>query len=231
MTGWPSLRPDPAFSRRPRACRRRTRVALDRLPRDRATASARSSSRACRISRISTISTRCKPSPACGFVFAQPGAPLPAADLVILPGSKATIADLKALRAEGWDIDILAHARRGGKVLGLCGGYQMLGRVVADPEGVEGPPETAPGLGLIDAETVLGGAKTLTRIAGRSLGDDAPFPRLRNPRRTHARPASGRCSFSRTGARTGRRAATAACAAATCMACSATTRNGAASAR
>ena len=72
------------------------------------------------------------------LLFAPRGAPLPPADLIVLPGSKATIADLKALRAEGWDIDILAHARRGGKVLGLCGGYQMLGNSVADPEGDRG---------------------------------------------------------------------------------------------
>ena len=74
------------------------------------------------------------------LVFARPGEPLPLCDLVILPGSKATIADLAALRAEGWDIDIRAHVRRGGKILGLCGGYQMLGRTIADPDGREGPP-------------------------------------------------------------------------------------------
>ncbi|MDE3177680.1 MAG: cobyric acid synthase [Pseudomonadota bacterium] len=113
--------------------------------------------------------------PGVRFAFAPRGRPLPAADLIILPGSKATIADLKALRGEGWDIDILAHARRGGKVLGLCGGYQMLGRTVADPQGIEGPPETVPGLGLLEVDTVLGGPKTLTRIAGRSLADGAPF--------------------------------------------------------
>jgi adenosylcobyric acid synthase len=100
---------------------------------------------------------------------------LPPADLIALPGSKATLADLKALRAEGWDIDLLAHARRGGKVLGLCGGYQMLGRAVADPEGIEGPPETVAGLGLLGVTTVLGGRKTLTRVTGRSLADGVPF--------------------------------------------------------
>ncbi len=111
--------------------------------------------------------------PGVRLIIAARGMPLPSADLVILPGSKATIADLKALRGEGWDIDILAHVRRGGKVLGLCGGYQMLGRSVADPQGIEGPPETVPGLGLLDVTTVLGGPKTLTRIAGKCLG--APF--------------------------------------------------------
>ncbi len=88
------------------------------------------------------------------------------ADLVILPGSKATIADLKALRGAGLDLDITAHVRRGGRVLGLCGGYQMLGRVVADPEGIEGRPEVTPGLGLLDAETTLAQPKRLEAVEG-----------------------------------------------------------------
>ena len=113
--------------------------------------------------------------PGVRLVFAAPGAPLPPADLIVLPGSKATIADLKALRAQGWDIDILAHARRGGKVLGICGGYQMLGRTIADPQGIEGPPETVAGLGLLDVSTVLGGDKTLARVRGRSLDAGAPL--------------------------------------------------------
>ncbi len=99
--------------------------------------------------------------------FLRPGTVLPRnSDLVILPGSKATIADLAALRAEGWDIDITAHMRAGGRVLGLCGGYQMLGRRIADPEGIEGPPQTVEGLGLLDVETVLSGAKQLKHAAG-----------------------------------------------------------------
>jgi adenosylcobyric acid synthase len=96
-----------------------------------------------------------------------PGRALPAdAALVLLPGSKATRADLAALREQGWDIDIHAHVRRGGRVLGLCGGYQMLGRTVADPDGIEGPPGTSEGLGLIHAATVLAGDKTLRQSAG-----------------------------------------------------------------
>ena len=87
-------------------------------------------------------------------------------DLVLLPGSKATLADLAALRRSGLDIDILAHARRGGRVLGLCGGYQMLGRTLADPQGIEGPPGTAPGLGLLAVDTELGGDKTLVEVQG-----------------------------------------------------------------
>ena len=97
------------------------------------------------------------------------------ASLVILPGSKATLADLAALRDEGWDIDLAAHRRRGGWVLGLCGGYQMLGRRVADPLGIEGPPGAAPGLGLLDVETRLTGSKRLLAVSGVSAGDGVAF--------------------------------------------------------
>jgi len=91
-----------------------------------------------------------------------PGTALPRdADLVLLPGSKTTRADLAALRAEGWDIDIRAHFRAGGRVLGLCAGYQMLGRTIADPDGIEGEPGTSQGLGLIDVQTTLTPAKEL----------------------------------------------------------------------
>ena len=76
------------------------------------------------------------------LVLVEPGSPVPMnCDFVILPGSKATIADLDALRREGWDIDLMAHHRRGGSILGLCGGYQMLGKSIADPDGVEDLPE------------------------------------------------------------------------------------------
>ncbi|MGX1305446.1 adenosylcobyric acid synthase [Amorphus suaedae] len=96
----------------------------------------------------------------------QPGEAMPGdTDLVILTGSKSTVADLAALRVAGWDIDIRAHVRRGGRVIGLCGGYQMLGRTIADPDGIEGPPGTVEGLGLLDVETVLAGDKT-TRLVG-----------------------------------------------------------------
>ncbi len=93
--------------------------------------------------------------------------------LVIIPGSKSTIADLAALRREGWDIDIAAHVRRGGLVLGLCGGYQMLGRLIHDPDGLEGPPASLPGLGLLDVETRLVPDKTLTRVNGTHLASGA----------------------------------------------------------
>ena len=82
-----------------------------------------------------------------------PGRALPGdADLIILPGSKATMADLAELRAEGWDIDIAAHLRRGGRVFGICGGYQMLGRRLDDPLGIEGPAGEVAGLGLLDLD-------------------------------------------------------------------------------
>ncbi|MGR3759914.1 cobyric acid synthase [Roseobacteraceae bacterium NS-SX3] len=92
-----------------------------------------------------------------------PGRALPGdADLVLIPGSKSTIGDLAFLRAQGWDIDILAHHRRGGHVLGLCGGYQMLGKTIGDPLGVDGRPGTAEGLGLLDIHTVMAGEKRVT---------------------------------------------------------------------
>lgn len=100
--------------------------------------------------------------PGVSVILVEPGQPLPRnADLVILPGSKSTRSDLAALRANGWDIDLLAHHRAGGKILGICGGYQMLGRTIADPDGVEGAPGTSPGLGLLDVETVLTPVKQL----------------------------------------------------------------------
>jgi len=101
--------------------------------------------------------------PGVSLVFVAPGEPLPAeASLVILPGSKATRADLDFFRQQGWDIDLAAHIRRGGMVIGICAGFQMLGKAVADPQGIEGPAGTTPGLGLLDMETVMEGAKTLT---------------------------------------------------------------------
>jgi adenosylcobyric acid synthase len=96
-------------------------------------------------------------------------------DLVIIPGSKSTIGDLAYLRQQGWDIDIVAHARRGGHVLGLCGGYQMLGRKIHDPDGLEGPAGSADGLGLLDIETTLSPRKTLINVTARHLATDTPM--------------------------------------------------------
>jgi adenosylcobyric acid synthase len=113
--------------------------------------------------------------PAIDLVRVRPGSVLPGdANLVILPGSKATIADLAALREGGFHIDIAAHRRRGGTVLGLCGGYQMLGRKIHDPGGLEGPAGTAEGLGLLNVETVLCADKRLEPVRG-ATGDGTPF--------------------------------------------------------
>ena len=96
-----------------------------------------------------------------------PGTALPGdADLIILPGTKATIPDLAFLREQGWDVDLAAHLRRGGHVLGICGGFQMLGRRLDDPAGTEGAPGAVGGLGLLDIETVLDGPKTLIEVTG-----------------------------------------------------------------
>ena len=102
--------------------------------------------------------------------FVRAGQALPGdTDLVILPGSKATIADLEFLRAQGWDIDIFAHLRRGGWLLGLCGGFQMLGRRIRDPEGIEGNSCDMEGLGLLDIETEISGEKSLIERKGRAI--------------------------------------------------------------
>jgi adenosylcobyric acid synthase len=110
------------------------------------------------------------------IIRVPPGQALPGnAALVILPGSKATISDLAFLRAQGWDVDLAGHVRRGGHVLGLCGGYQMLGKTIADPLGLEGAPGVVPGLGLLPVNTVLGAGKRVTEVDGISLRDHTPF--------------------------------------------------------
>ncbi|WP_299207474.1 cobyric acid synthase [uncultured Tateyamaria sp.] len=93
------------------------------------------------------------------------GQPLPAdTDVVIIPGSKSTRGDLQFLKDQGWDEDIRAHTRRGGAVLGICGGFQMLGRVVDDPEGIEGPAGATDGIGLLDVQTLMTDDKRLTTV-------------------------------------------------------------------
>jgi adenosylcobyric acid synthase len=113
--------------------------------------------------------------PEIDLVMVPPGTTLPPCDLVILPGSKATIADLADLRRAGWDIDLAYHRRRGGRILGICGGYQMLGQSISDPGGIEGPPGTVEGLGMLEVETVLTGDKRLAEIAGHSLPEKIRF--------------------------------------------------------
>lgn len=104
------------------------------------------------------------------LIMVAPGNPIPGdCALVILPGAKSTIGDLAFLRAQGWDIDIRAHLRRGGCVLGICGGYQMLGSQIADPDGIEGPAGATAGLGLLDVETIMTADKKLVEVSGRDL--------------------------------------------------------------
>ncbi len=102
--------------------------------------------------------------PGVSIEIVEPGRALPGdAALVLIPGSKSTISDLEDFRAQGWDIDLTAHLRRGGHVLGICGGYQMLGREIHDPDGIEGPPRSVPGLGHLDVVTVMTPQKHLSR--------------------------------------------------------------------
>ena len=98
--------------------------------------------------------------------FIGPGQPIPPADLIILPGSKSVRGDLAQLRERGWDKAIERHLRYGGKLIGICGGLQMLGRDVHDPLGLEGPAGSSPGLGLLDYATVLEAEKQLRNVAG-----------------------------------------------------------------
>lgn len=117
-----------------------------------------------------------KAEPQVEVVFVPPGKPLPEdAGLVVIPGSKSTIGDLLKFRENGWDRDIAAHRKRGGHVVGICGGYQMLGRMVRDPDGIEGSVTEAEGLGLLDIETVMEPEKTVRNVSARSVQFDLPL--------------------------------------------------------
>jgi adenosylcobyric acid synthase len=117
-----------------------------------------------------------KLEPATSLTMVRAGEAIPGdAALVILPGSKSTRGDLAFLRAQGWDIDIAAHVRRGGHVLGICGGYQMLGHTIADPQGIEGVPGETAGLGLLDVTTVMTADKRLTRTLATHAATGAPM--------------------------------------------------------
>ncbi len=110
------------------------------------------------------------------LVFVRPGERIPAdAGLVVLPGSKSTIGDLEDLKRQGWDDDIAAHVRRGGRVIGICGGYQMLGTSVADPLQIEGERERVAGLGLLDVETVMAPEKTVRNSSAHSVDYGVPL--------------------------------------------------------
>lgn len=107
-------------------------------------------------------------------LFVGPGRQPPACDLIVLPGSKTTRADLQWLRDQGWEAAIARHLRYGGKLIGICGGFQMLGRFVHDPQGIEGVPGSSAGLGWLDMETTLAPAKILRQAAGTLTVGDAP---------------------------------------------------------
>lgn len=110
------------------------------------------------------------------LIMVPPGAPLPGdAHLVIIPGSKSTISDLAFFRAQGWDIDLAGHIRRGGHVLGICGGYQMLGKTISDPDKIEGTNNIADGLGLLDVHTVMKPEKRVQITQARDRASNAPI--------------------------------------------------------
>ncbi|MBM3615801.1 MAG: cobyric acid synthase, partial [Alphaproteobacteria bacterium] len=130
-----------------------------------------------RLSRIANFDDLdpLKAEPGVNLVMVRAGEAIPGdARLVILPGSKSTRGDLAFLRAQGWDIDLAAHLRRGGHVLGICGGYQMLGHRVSDPEGIEGPAGDTAGLGLLDVETVMTPNKRLLRVSATHVASGLP---------------------------------------------------------
>ncbi|MEX6508125.1 cobyric acid synthase [Jiella sp. M17.18] len=173
FTGWPRLGVVPHLS----AARRlpaEDSVVLERLSRG---APKRLTVAVPLIGRIANFDDLdpLRAEPEVEVVFVPPGERLPEkAQLVVLPGSKSTIADLAAFRANGWDADLAAHVARGGHVVGLCGGYQMLGRRVRDPDGVEGPQRDAEGLGLLDVEAVMEPEK-IVRTARATTPDGEPL--------------------------------------------------------
>lgn len=150
--------------------------AEDALPRDRDTAT----SKALRVAvpalpRISnhTDFDALRAHPQVDLRFVGPGEALPACDLIVLPGSKAVRDDLAWLRAQGLDRTIARHLRYGGKLIGICGGLQMLGAAIHDPHGVEGAPGSSVGLGWLDLETTLAADKQLRNVQGRLAFADA----------------------------------------------------------
>ncbi|MER8699784.1 MULTISPECIES: cobyric acid synthase [unclassified Mesorhizobium] len=117
-----------------------------------------------------------KAEPQVEVVFVPPGERLPEdAGLVVIPGSKSTIGDLLKFRENGWDRDLAAHRKRGGHIVGICGGFQMLGHIVRDPDGIEGSVTETQGLGLLDVETVMEPEKTVRNVSARSVPFDLPL--------------------------------------------------------
>lgn len=110
-----------------------------------------------------------KIEPSISLEIIERGNPLPQdAALILIPGSKSTISDLEDFYDQGWDIDLKAHLRRGGKILGICGGYQMLGKMIHDPKGIEGPPKSIEGLGLLNIETTMSENKILQEVTAQT---------------------------------------------------------------
>lgn len=117
-----------------------------------------------------------KAEPDVEVVMVPPGSSIPGeAGLVILPGTKSTIADLMALRDNGWDRQLSAHVRRGGHVLGICGGFQMLGRHISDPAGIEGRVRDIEGLGFLDIETLMAPEKVVRNVQATSCLHNVPL--------------------------------------------------------
>ncbi|MER8547258.1 MULTISPECIES: cobyric acid synthase [unclassified Mesorhizobium] len=117
-----------------------------------------------------------KAEPQVEVVFVPPGERLPEdAGLVVIPGSKSTIGDLLKFHENGWDRDLAAHRKRGGHIVGICGGFQMLGHIVRDPDGIEGSVTETQGLGLLDVETVMEPEKTVRNVSARSVQFDLPL--------------------------------------------------------
>lgn len=129
-----------------------------------------------RLSRIANFDDLdpLKLEPGVTVVIVQPGERIPVdASLILIPGSKSTIGDLAFLREQGWDADIIRHAKHGKSVLGICGGYQMLGTVIKDPDGIEGPVGQVQGIGLLQVETTMTPKKILSEVSGIDLSTGA----------------------------------------------------------
>jgi len=164
MTGWPSLGLVPWL---PAAAWLPAEDALDLQTESASTASALSIA-VPMLSRVANFDDfdPLRMEPDLNLIWVRPGEPIPSADVVLLPGTKSTIGDLAFLREQGWDIDIKAHVRRGGHVLGICGGFQLLGKEIVDPDGLDGAPGRVEGLGLLDVTTTMNADKATTAVTG-----------------------------------------------------------------
>jgi adenosylcobyric acid synthase len=174
FTGWPSFGVVPWLAEAGRLPAEDS-VVLERMARGEAKALKVAVPVLSRISNFDDLDPLAA-EPEVEVVFVRAGEHLPEdAGLVVIPGSKSTIGDLAAFRANGWDDDLAAHRGRGGHIVGLCGGYQMLGRRVLDPDGIEGEVREAEGLGLLHVETVMAPEKIVRNVSARSVPFDAPL--------------------------------------------------------